>query len=360
MDSEYESHIRELAKAKREIRILTDEKAQFHEKLAQNETHIQQLSERVEGCVPREVFHRLSEKYHEVKKLKKFSEDKARNLSFEMSRQHEAFLIQVAEREEQISEELRGLNGAAKNQKEIIAKLTSEIQRLRRKLSVWQNPSSEKVAKEELTISEERADLAEAKAEWIACELQQKVEENDQLQEQLRKDQRAHDARISEFKSRIQSLAELESRVGQVHDQLDGRRCTVGSIAKELNDLFGYLGLERIELTDASRFWVMTSARLFESPPEILDRFRNQRKMLRGVKAQLCRFPINSDLGRTTGTNEVEQDIRQVGELVAMVRAVFKDQGRRIREMESLSSTQHSTLIQLGGTSVPARTAPDQ
>jgi chromosome segregation ATPase len=340
-----------------------DEKAQFHEKLAQNERHIQQLSERVEGCVPGDVFQRLSEKYHEVKKLKRFSEDKVRNLSFEMSRQREAFQKQAAEREDQISDELRGLNVTAKNQKEIILKLTTEIQSLRRKLSACQNPSSEKVTKEELTIAEEKAQSAEAKAESTSHELQRKAEENSQLQQHLRKKQRSEErqrARIREFKSRMQSLAEVESRIGQVHDQLDGKRCTVGSIAKELNDLFGYLGLERIELADAPRFWVLRSAHLFESPPDILDRFRNLRKMLGAVKAQLCRFPISSDVGRTTGTNEVEEDIRQLGELVGMVRALFKDQGRRIREMESLIATQHSTIVQISDPSGFSKTPPNQ
>jgi chromosome segregation ATPase len=363
MDSEYESHIRDLAKAKREIRILTDEKAQFHEKLVQNERHIQQLSERVEGCVPRDIFQHLSEKYDEVKKLKRFSEDKVRNLSFEMSREREAFQKQMAEREDQISNELRGLTATVKNQKNIIVKLTSEIQSLQRKLSAWQNPGSEKVPKKEVTLAEEQAHLAEAKAESMSRELQQKVEENSQLQQHLGKKQRSEErqrARIREFKSRMQSLAEVESRIGQVHDQLDGKRCTVGSIAKELNDLFGYLGLERIELANAPRFWVLRSAHLFESPPDILDRFRNLRKMLGAVKAQLCRFPISSDVGRTTGTNEVEEDIRQLGELVGMVRALFKDQGRRIRDMESLIATQHSAIVQISDPSGFSKTPPNQ
>jgi chromosome segregation ATPase len=341
MDLDHDNLIRELSKAKREIRVLTDEKALFTEKLSQNEAHIYQLSARVDGCVPKDTYEKLLSKYREKKQLARFHEDKSRSATFDLQNQKQTLQNVFAEKEELLNDQIRSLTLALRNQKDITAKLTADIQTLRRKLAAVANPASEKVTREELVIAEEKAREAEARVQQLTQEHQAEIEEAEKLRLELRRHRKAHEElskEIADIKAKARSAVDITTAAERVREKLVGQKSTVKSVAQELNELLGILGVEKIEFLDTSRFWSLRSQRLFESPPEVLEKLARVQDLLKNLRQELGRFPITGP----ASSGEIEDERRALTE---MVRDACETQAVQVQQLRGIISTQHSAIV---------------
>lgn len=360
MEAKHDDIIRELAQAKRQIRVLQEEKEQFEGFIAEKEIHIRQLAARLEGTVNRSVYEELLDKYNEAKHLKMFSEQKMHSSTFEFERQRESMEKTFKEKEESMSEDIRDLRRQIERQKSANAKLIGEVQLLNRRLKSYVDPNSEKVSREELRILEETHEKTEKEMKVIAEKNELLVSQNEDLRKEL--SQKVKEVIVSNEKEKVQTeqlercrndlatKSELLNRISAIATSLQGtlrsRDCTVAQCCAKINPLFGLFDMSEVAIRSLAEILSVQSETVFDTCPD--GRHEKMMRMIRKCKSDLTSLPVKYDenLLKSNSYN-LEVEIRTLGQMIIQAKNYLDDQADHMREMGALISRQHTALIKM-------------
>jgi hypothetical protein len=124
-------------------------------------------------------------------------------------------------------------------------------------------------------------------------------------------------------------------------------KTTLKKVTRALNGILALVDLEPIDLVDSARFWAIRSATIFDERPVIFERLENLRGMLREVKHELSKFPIDVRDPSPVDADDLEGQIEHLINLIRMVKGFFDEIQADRDAMKSVISTQHSAIMQI-------------
>lgn len=357
LEEKNESLIKELSRAKIDLRNIQEEKQQFNNYLAEKQDTIQELSTKLAGTVPAEDFNNLKVKYETNKKLLKFNEGKLQSESYERSMAIEKLNKEFEDKEDKYNQQIRSLNKEIESNKDLIRKLRFELQSLTRKLEVYSTPGAELIPASQLTIAEEQIKNKDTEIEQLTAKIEELNSQNETFDKKVNELQstiRKNDTKIEEINhsneflqkekesldDNFKKLVELTKSVNNSFIQ-SGRILHSSNIAEKLNNLFQFAKLNAIAFYSPQlsfkKFEIMN---LDESISKTIER---ERSIVNNIKVILTNFPLES---KFSTAKDIEGDLIQIRDFVSKLKTSFDEQMKHIEEANQIISTQHNTILQ--------------